>query len=280
MQKLKQLWTPFFTKEKFFIILLIFIFINITTYMIYKQSIFAYPDYAITYPHAGLQFFYYIYCIGINPFLFILFMLLMPNLMSYEFLNMHQSQFSYMIESRISKKQYYLNIFIKNIIFSFITVFIMQILLVMIVHIFYIPIQFHTTVYPEHYYITSQVLSSNEILNMILFIVSVSLGYGLVSSILFSMQVIISNKYIYRCFGVIFGILLVLVPALIQGLIPIPDASFILQINNIIAIGMENVRTNPLGMSNRLLFISCFLIYSFISYQGFQYMLKWRERYD
>lgn len=280
MKQNKYLWLPFLNKEKLMILLIIFMMIVFTSSMVFHQSVYSLKEYATQYPHAGLHFFYYLYCIGINPFLFILMMLLMPNLISYDFLNMHQTHCSYFIETRISKKKYYHDIFIKNIFFSFLTVLILQILLLLVIHFFYLPIHFHTMTYPQDYYVTAQVLSSNEIISMTLFILLTSLGYALISSLLFSLQVLISNKYIYRCFGVIFGIFLILLPVLIQGILPINDLAFLIQVNNITAIGMENVRTNPLGMSNHLLYFLCFIIYSFFSFYAFQTMKKWRQSYE
>lgn len=280
MKRNKYLWLPFITKEKFIIIMIVFIMIIMTSSMVFHQSIYSLKDYALQYPHAGLHFFYYLYCIGINPFLFILMMLLIPNIMSYDFLNMHQSHCSYFIETRITKKKYYHDIFFKNILFSFVTVLILQVLLILTIHFFYLPIQFHTMAYPKDYYVTAQVLSSNEIISMIAFIILTSLGYTLMSSLIFSIQVLISNKYIYRCFGVVFGIFLILLPVLIQGVLPIGDLTFLIQVNNIVAIGMENVRMNPLGISNHLLYSLCFLIYSFFSFLSFQFMKKWRQSYE
>ena len=280
MKKLKALSPMFFTKEKLFIISVIIIFMNICVYVAFQDSIYSQPGYIETYPQTGLEFFYYLHTIGITPFLFIIFMLLIPNLVSYDVLNIHQSHASYLIETRLSKKSYYQRLFINNIIMTSIMIFLLEILLFAIIHIFYAPIQFHTIEYPELYYCKTQILSSIEPLSLIAFVLLTSLGYALVSSVLFSLQLFITNKYIYRCFGVIFGIMLVLVPALIQGYFPIQDATFILQINNLVALGMENVRANPLGLSHIALYTSCFVIYAIISYVLFHYLLKWRSRYD
>ena len=181
-------------------------------------------------------------------------MLLMPNIMSYDFLNMHQNHTSYFIETRLHKSHYYKHIFIRNILLSFFITFIIEIFILLTIHFFYS--------------------------SLFAFINLTAIGYALVSSLLFSLQVIISNKYIYRCFGVIFGILLVLIPALIQGYLPIPETAFIFQVNNIVALGMENVRPNPFGLSHFGLYMSCFIIYSFISYFAYRGMLKWRKHYD
>ena len=272
MKKLKALWLPFLTKEKALFILFIFILINICIYVAYNSSIYSYDGYIETYSQAGLEFFYYLHCIGINPFLFMVMMLLIPNIMSYDFLNIHQNHTSYFIETRLHKSQYYKHIFIRNICLSFFITFIIEIFILLIIHIFYAPIQFNTMNYPELYYRKTQILSSNEYLSLFAFINLTAIGYALVSSLVFSLQVIITNKYIYRCFGVIFGILLVLIPALVQGYLPISETAFIFQVNNIVALGMENVRPNPFGLSHFGLYMSCFIIYSFISYFAYHKM--------
>ena len=114
MQSNKSLWFPFLHKEKILLIFIVFILINISIYTTFQNSIFSYANYDVNYPNAGLEFFYYIYCIGVNPFFFILLMLLLPNLVSYDFLNMHQNHHAYMIETRINKNNIIL-IFLKRI---------------------------------------------------------------------------------------------------------------------------------------------------------------------
>lgn len=280
MKKLKSLFPMFFTKDKLLIIFIILMLMNICVYVAFQGSIYSYDGYIETYPQTGLEFFYYLHTIGMTPFLFIILMLLLPNLISYDVLNLHQSHACYLIETRLSKKRYYQRIYIINIMITFLTIFLLEILLLGIIHLFYAPIQFHTTIYPEFYYCKTQILSSIEPLSLFAFVFLTSLGYSIVSSVLFSLQILITNKYIYRCFGVIFGIMLVLTPALIQGYFPIQDATFILQINNLVALGMENVRANPLGLSHIALYLSCFLIYFIVSILLFQYLLKWRSRYD
>lgn len=280
MKKNYELWTPFLTKEKMLLISIIVILINVCLYIVYKGSIYSYDGFLESYPNGSLEFYYHFHCIGLNPFLFFLMMLLMSNLVSYDFLNIHQNHVSYLIETRLGKKEYYRQCFIKNIIFSILITLLIEIMIILVIHFFYGPIQFNQVSYPDNYYCMTQILSSNECLSLIFFIILTALGYGLVSSLLFSLQVIISNKYIFRCFGVIFGVLLILVPALIQGYLPIPEAAFILQINNVVALGMENVRENAFHLPHIGMYGFCFLIYSIISYYCYQFLLKWRSQYD
>lgn len=280
MKKYKELWKPFLTKEKLLIVLIVFILINISLYIVYKDSIYSNPGYQQQYPNTGLSLFYYFHNIGANPFLMIIMMLMLPNLIAYDFLNFQQTHASYLIETRLPKKVYYTQLFIKNIVISASLVFIFECLIALIIHCFYVPLQFNATTYMEHYYIVAQILSNNEITSFILFTLFTAIGYGIVSSLLFSLQIIVTNKYIYRCFGVIFGILLVVVPALIQGYLPYPDAAFLLQINNLIALGIENVRVNPFGLSHYMMYFITMSIYLSISLSCFHNLLKRREKYD
>lgn len=148
------------------------------------------------------------------------------------------------------------------------------------IHIFYLPIHFNTMTYPEHYYITTQLICSHELWNLIIFILITSLGYSIVSALLFSMQKLINNLYVYRCCGVIIGIMLVLFPALLQGYFPNPDFPFLFQINNLVCLGIEGVRENPFGLSYIVLYFISLCLYSFITISCARFLEKWRAKYD
>lgn len=280
MKEHRTLWKPFLSKEKLLLITIVMILIIISTVMSFQQSIFAQVGYQEAYPNAGLEFFYNLYRIGINPFLFILLMLLLPNLMAYDVLNMYQNHADYMVECRLSKRQYYREVFVKNMIFTFVIVTMMQIIMAVIVHCCLAPIHFQSMNYPSGYMTPTQVLFAHEAVNFIAFILLTSLGYCVISGLLFSFQALITNKYVYRCFGVIFGILLVVVPALIQGYLPMPDLAFLFQINNLVAIGMENVRDNPFGLSHMMLYLTSFTLYTCIMLFCFAAFVQWRENHD
>lgn len=280
MERHRSLWKAFLSKEKLFLVTVTFIFIIIGTIYSFQQSIFSSPGYQEAYPNAGLEFFYSLYRIGTNPFLFILLMLLLPNIMAYDFLNMHQTRSAYMIETRLTRRHYYLEVSIKNILLTFGVITLIQVGLLIFCHVFLIPIHFQSMTYPDGYYITTQLLCPIEVINLILFITLTSLGYALMSSVILALQTFITNKYVYRCCGVIIGILLVLIPALIQGYLPIPEAAFLIQINNLVALGLEHVRENPFGLSHLALYAICFFIYAIVSSLCFQILLKRRETND
>lgn len=276
----KQLLSSFFRKEKLFILLGIFVLLNISLFVVYHQSIFSYEGYDETYPNAGLEFFYYIHSIGLNPYHFICMMLLLPNIVSCDFLNSYITHVHYPIETRISKKQYYRHIYVINMLITFMIVLTIEVLMLLIIHCLYTPIRFNSMTYPEFYYATSQLLFQNEIYNLIAFIFMTSLGYCAVSALLLTFQCWISNPFVYRCSGVIIGILLVLLPALIQTYLPIQDAAFLLQINNLVCLGIEGVRDNPFQLSYFMVYMITFMIYEIGAWIGFQYMYKWRYNND
>lgn len=280
MKDHRFLWKAFLSKEKLILVIVVFILMVISMVYSFQQSIFSQAGYQQAYPNAGLEFYYTLFCIGTNPFIFILMMLLLPNIMSYDLLNMHQNHAAYPIETRLSRKDYYKESYRKNMLLTFGVVLVIELGLLLLSHLTLAPIHFQSMTYPKGYYITTQLLCANETINLILFLVLTALGYALVSGLLFSLQSFITNKYVYRCCGVITGILLVLFPALIQGYFPYPDVAFLIQINNLVALGLEHVRENPFGLSHWFMYIICFGIYTVVCYGCFQGLVSRRENYD
>lgn len=280
MKEHRFLWKAFLSKEKLFLVIVVFMLMVISMIYSFQQSIFSQAGYQQAYPNAGLEFYYSLFRIGTNPFLFILMMLMLPNIMSYDLLNMHQNHAAYPIETRLSRKCYYQETYLKNTIFTFCIVMIIQLGLLLISHLTLAPIHFQSMTYPDGYYITTQLLCTNECMNLILFLIMTALGYALISGLIFSLQSFITNKYVYRCCGVIIGILLVLFPALIQGYLPYPESAFLIQINNLVALGLEHVRENPYGLSHWSMYLICFIIYAGICYGCFQVLLIRRESND
>jgi len=266
-------------KEKIFIILGIFGLLVISMHYTYSQSVFS-SGYMSYYKDAPLEFFYYIQLTGVNPFVLMILMILLPNLVSYHLLDMHQNQTTYFIETRIGKKKYYLETFICNILFTFITIFIIEVGLLLVIHLFYGKVVFLSQNYPEGYYPLTQTICHNELINLILFLNLTSLGYALLSSVLFSLQVFISHKYIYRCLGVVFAIALIVVPILVMNYFPIKDLSVLFQITPLIAVGVEQVRDNPFGLSNILHYFATFSIYTIISFVLYKILYDWRKYND
>ncbi len=280
MKKIILLSKAYLYKEKIGLLFIIFLLLNISMFVTFQGSIFSLKDYSQTYQSAGLDFFYYLHTIGISPFFFFIFMLLMTNIVSYDFLNHHQQHYSYHMILRLDHQKYYRYTLISNFIYTFTIMLLLEGLILMIIHFFYIPLSFAHFTYPDMYYAKTLLFSNNPFISLIIFIIITSLGYSLISTLIFTLQVFIINKYVYRCIGVIIGILLVAGPALIQGYFPNPDLPFLFQINNLVALGMENVRENSFGLPHLILYTISFLMYTGISYASYRFLQKWRRLYD
>lgn len=269
----------YLSKKKIFIVLIVFFLIMISLHMTFQESVYHQMNHQL-YSSGGLEFFYYLHSVGQNPYHFICLLLLLPNLVSADYLHDTQKHISYMIETRVTPKTFYRQTFLLNIFATMVAVLIIEILVLIIIHVFYFPITFNNTVYPPLYHATTQLLCSHEIINLILFILMTALGYSLVSALIMTLGTWVHNIYVYRCLGVIVGIALVLLPALLQVYIPIDNLAFIIQIQNLIGLGIEGVRENPLGMSYIMLYITCASLYSIVIVSLSAIQIKRRVRYD
>lgn len=251
----------YLNQKKLFIFTVIIFFILLSLFFAFKDSIYKEPIYYQDYPSAGLEFFYYVHSVGQNPYHFICLLLLLPNIVSADYLTYIQKHTTYLIETRLTQKQFYRHTFLFNILMTFIIVFFIECLVLIVIHIFYLPIVFQNTIYPEHYHAITQLISSHEIINLLLFIPMTAFGYSLISALLMTLSTWIHNVYVYRCIGVVIGIGLVLFPAFLQIYIPIDNLAYIIQIQNFVGLGIEGVIDNPLSMSHMMMYILCTFIY-------------------
>lgn len=254
----------YFNQKKLLIFTVIIFLILFSLFFAFEDSLYKEPIYYLNYPSAGLEFFYYVHSVGQNPYHFICLLLLLPNIVSADYLTFIQKHTTYMIETRLSQKQFYKRTFLFNILMTFIIVLLIECLVLAVIHFFYIPITFQNTVYPERYHAITQLISSHEVINLLFFIPMTAFGYSLISALLMTLSTWIHNVYVYRCIGVVIGIGLVLLPAFLQLYIPIDNLAFIIQIQNFVGLGIEGVRENPLGMSHMMMYILCTVIYSIV----------------
>lgn len=279
MRRSLELYKQFITWEKLFIIIITLLLMFICTHYTYMESVYS-QGYMNDYRDAPLEFFYYIQSAGINPFIFMIMMLLLPNIVSYDLLNQQQNHTTYLIETRIGKSFYYRESFKNNVIVSAAVILFLEIALLLFIHVMYGDISFTHVIYPDNYHALTQTICENEFLNLIFFLILTSSGYSLLSTLLFSIQVFVSHKYIYRCSGVILGISLIVLPILVMGYFPIHDIAVLFQINPLIAIGVEHVRVNPFQLSNIQHYCATFMIYTVISFILYKILVKWRKTYD
>lgn len=279
MKQLLLLMKQYFTKEKIIILLIIFGLLVISMFYTYNTSVYC-QGYMSAYKDAPLEFFYYIQSNGINPFVFMILMLLLPNIVSYDLLSMQQNHTTYLMETRIGKRKFYLYTYFINYILSASAILVLEIGMLIVIHLFLGKIQFNMTIFPEAYYPLTQTICKDEFTNLIYFLILTSMGYALLSSVIFSLQVFIPHIYLYRCSGVIVGICLVVFPILLMGYFPIEDFMVLFQITPLAAIGVEVVRKNPFGFSNIMYYFAVYALYTFISIILYKILYKWRNRND
>lgn len=155
----------------------------------------------------GLSFFYTSLSAGTLYAVYIILILITPNLFASEFLINRNNGFSNLIKSRIGYKRYFKNNIIILFVSSFVTLLVFQLFVLLLIHMVYAPIEF--TYFSIGVTSTSsQFLHPNEIINLVLYIVCTSLGYGIFSVFLFSMQAWLRNVYLFRLSGLIAGLLL------------------------------------------------------------------------
>lgn len=68
MKEHRFLWKAFLSKEKLFLVIVVFMLMVISMIYSFQQSIFSQAGYQQAYPNAGLEFYYSLFRIGTNPF--------------------------------------------------------------------------------------------------------------------------------------------------------------------------------------------------------------------
>lgn len=166
-------------------------------------------------PSTGLYFFYLLQDSGYMIYLFLLIMAIIPNLISDEFLSFQNNHCDFFLISRLKHRHYLRDSILTNYILTFIFILCIQLYILIIIHFFCFPLtQIHQITEPLQY---ANILGYNSIVNLILYILLSSLGCGIFSTFLYSLQYVIKNVYVYKACGIILGILLYVAPTLLSG---------------------------------------------------------------
>lgn len=183
----------------------LFILINKIDFQEYKNA--PYLD------NPGLNLYYLTQLSGIYLYYYIILILVLPNILGYDFVRIKNNKASYFIISRLGKKKFErlktLSIYISSFVFCLIS----NIIILLFIHFFHYPITFNT-LSPEIYSYTT-LFSTNELISLIVYVIFSSIGCGVFSLFLYSISVFIKNQYIFRCSGLLFGIALYMIPPFI-----------------------------------------------------------------
>lgn len=159
-------------------------------------------------PEMGLDFFYYLQDSGLTLILYVLTTLIVPNIISADFLLYDHNKFNHFLITRMSSSLYHKKERQFNFLATFILILMTHLLTILIIHLFFFKISF--SINPIYMNATRQtnLLSSSLLLNLIIYMILSSIGYALFSHFLFSLQYFIKNVYLYRTLGLLVSLIL------------------------------------------------------------------------
>ena len=203
----------FKSKKKILLFSLYFIAIIIGIFISYKGAYGSIPNNEMILmkskdPEMGLDFFYYLQDSGLTLILYVLTTLIVPNIISADFLLYNHNKFNHFLITRMSSSIYHKKERQFNFVSTFILILITHLLTILIIHLFFFKISF--SINPIYMNATRQtnLLSSSLLLNLIIYMLLSSIGYALFSHFLFSLQYFIKNVYLYRTLGLLVSLIL------------------------------------------------------------------------
>ena len=210
---MKQFFYLFKSKKKLLLFSIYFIAIIIGIFISYKGAYGSIPNNEMILmksknPEMGLDFFYYLQDSGLTLILYVLTTLIVPNIISADFLLYNHNKFNHFLITRMSSSIYHKKERQFNFVSTFILILITHLLTILIIHLFFFKISF--SINPIYMNATRQtnLLSSSLLLNLIIYMLLSSIGYALFSHFLFSLQYFIKNVYLYRTLGLLVSLIL------------------------------------------------------------------------
>lgn len=210
---MKQFFYLFKSKKKLLLFSIYFIAIIIGIFISYKGAYGSIPNNEMILmkskdPEMGLDFFYYLQDSGLTLILYVLTTLIVPNIISADFLLYNHNKFNHFLITRMSSSIYHKKERQFNFVSTFILILITHLLTILIIHLFFFKISF--SINPIYMNATRQtnLLSSSLLLNLIIYMLLSAIGYALFSHFLFSLQYFIKNVYLYRTLGLLVSLIL------------------------------------------------------------------------
>lgn len=210
---MKQFFYLLKSKKKLLLFSIYFIAIIIGIFISYKGAYGSIPNNEMILmkskdPEMGLDFFYYLQDSGLTLILYVLTTLIVPNIISADFLLYNHNKFNHFLITRMSSSVYHKKERQFNFVSTFILILITHLLTILIIHLFFFRISF--SINPIYMNATRQtnLLSSSLLLNLIIYMLLSAIGYALFSHFLFSLQYFIKNVYLYRTLGLLVSLIL------------------------------------------------------------------------
>ncbi len=248
--------TRLYAQKKEKIIILLALIISVIFFV--QISSGEYSDLLNSGGRFGLEFFYTVMSGGILIWLYILYILIIPNLWASDYLIDNTNKFSNVLKTRFGTSAYIKKSFISNFIFSTLCIFMILLIILLYIHLFLAPINFGNNL-SVGMTTDAQTYVSNEFINLIIFILFTSVGYGVFSSFVFSLQLFIKNIFVFRILGVIIGFILYTGPILLANTL-----SFVPMLQNLISYFFIGYLINPGVMTtSQLLPVNPYVSYLF-----------------
>lgn len=210
---MKQFFYLFKSKKKLLLFSIYFIAIIIGIFISYKGAYGSIPNNEMILmkskdPEMGSDFFYYLQDSGLTLIFYVLTTLIVPNIISADFLLYDHNKFNQFMITRMSSPLYYKKERQFNFIATFILILITHLLTIFIIHLFFFKISFSINQIYMNATRQTNLLSGSLLLNFIIYIILSSIGYALFSHFLFSLQYFIKNVYLYRTLGLLVSLIL------------------------------------------------------------------------
>lgn len=210
---MKQFFYLFKSKKKLLLFSIYFIVVIVGIFISYKGAYASILNNEMILmkskdPEMGLDFFYYLQDSGLTLILYVLTTLIVPNIISADFLLYEHNKFNHFLITRMSSSLYHKKERQFNFLATFIFILMTHLLTILIIHLFFFKISF--SINPIYMNATRQtnLLSSSLLLNLIIYMILSSIGYALFSHFLFSLQYFIKNVYLYRTLGLLVSLIL------------------------------------------------------------------------
>jgi len=210
---MKQFFYLFKSKKKLLLFSIYFIVVIVGIFISYKGAYASIPNNEMILmkskdPEMGLDLFYYLQDSGLTLILYVLTTLILPNIISADFLLYEHNKFNHFLITRMSSSLYHKKERRFNFLATFILILMTHLLTILIIHLFFFKISF--SINPIYMNATRQtnLLSSSLLLNLIIYMILSSFGYAIFSHFLFSLQYFIKNVYLYRTLGLLVSLIL------------------------------------------------------------------------
>lgn len=271
---MKQFFYLFKSKKKLLLFSIYFIVVIVGIFISYKGAYASIPNNEMILmkskdPEMGLDFFYYLQDSGLTLILYVFTTLIVPNIISADFLLYEHNKFNHFLITRMSSSLYHKKERQFNFLATFILILMTHLLTILIIHLFFFKISF--SINPIYMNATRQtnLLSSSLLLNLIIYMILSSIGYALFSHFLFSLQYFIKNVYLYRTLGLLVSLILYISASVLSHTFYNTSGSLIATLAyflNIINILTPSIIKSPVLNNNpHLFYIGTALLYYLLS---------------